>query len=119
MNKELVQKWIDALRSGQYSQGIGKLKRSSNGETNYCCLGVACAVHPKVKETYTKFVIFKEREYEEVEIGIGSDIIQNKEIEKDFGLNTELQCELTEMNDYDGKSFSEIADWIEVNILNG
>jgi hypothetical protein len=34
-------KWITALRSGKYKQGIpGRLKEV----TGYCCLGVACAI---------------------------------------------------------------------------
>lgn len=36
------QKWIDALRSGDYKQGKGTLKsRNKEGEVCYCCLGVA------------------------------------------------------------------------------
>jgi hypothetical protein len=36
MPKELKQKWLDALRSGEYKQATGALK-NGNG---YCCLGV-------------------------------------------------------------------------------
>lgn len=32
---------VDALRSGKYEQGIGKLKRLNGG---MCCLGVACDI---------------------------------------------------------------------------
>lgn len=39
-NKENIKKWVDALRSGKYRQGSGKLY---NGST-FCCLGVACEV---------------------------------------------------------------------------
>lgn len=35
--KEIKQKWLDALRSGQYEQGHGKLKTDDG---KYCCLGV-------------------------------------------------------------------------------
>lgn len=34
---EIKQKWLDALRSGEYKQGKGRL-RDGNGA--YCCLGV-------------------------------------------------------------------------------
>ena len=40
---ENAQKWVAALRSGNYAQGIGALK--ANGK--YCCLGVACDVYMK------------------------------------------------------------------------
>lgn len=43
MNKEVKQKWISALRSGEYKQGTGRLKR----EDEYCCLGVLCDLYIK------------------------------------------------------------------------
>lgn len=39
-NKENIQKWVDALRSGLYPQGYNYLEQ--NGK--FCCLGVACRV---------------------------------------------------------------------------
>jgi hypothetical protein len=40
VNRDNVKLWVDALRSGLYEQGRGRL---SDG-TKYCCLGVACEV---------------------------------------------------------------------------
>jgi hypothetical protein len=40
MDKELKQKWLDALESGDYKQDTGRLKTL----TGYCCLGVLCKV---------------------------------------------------------------------------
>ena len=37
-----AQKWVDALRSGEYSQARGRLKDRCG---NYCCLGVACELY--------------------------------------------------------------------------
>lgn len=39
-NRENFQKWVDALRSGAYKQGFGRLYTAEND--TYCCLGVAC-----------------------------------------------------------------------------
>ena len=39
-NKENVKKWVDALRSGKYSQTAGRL----GDKLGFCCLGVACEV---------------------------------------------------------------------------
>ena len=39
MNAEIKARWIEALRSGKYQQGIGYL-RSKNDR--FCCLGVLC-----------------------------------------------------------------------------
>jgi hypothetical protein len=41
---EPVQKWIKALRSGEYKQGYNRL--ASPGDM-YCCLGVACELYMK------------------------------------------------------------------------
>lgn len=51
MNPEVKQKWIDALRSGKYEQGSGKL-RTPNG---YCCLGVLCDLYAQEHNTQWEF----------------------------------------------------------------
>lgn len=38
-----AKKWVAALRSGEYSQGRGRLRK---GDT-FCCLGVACDLYAK------------------------------------------------------------------------
>lgn len=44
MKPEIKEKWLEALRSGNYKQGTGKLRQvEKNGDT-YCCLGVLCDV---------------------------------------------------------------------------
>lgn len=43
MNSQIKQKWIDALRSGEYPQGRSKLY-SGDG---FCCLGVLCDIYAK------------------------------------------------------------------------
>lgn len=40
-NRERIQMWADALRSGEYKQGTGTLK---DEDGRYCCLGVACEI---------------------------------------------------------------------------
>ena len=52
MNPEVKQKWIDALRSGNYEQGSEKL-RTVNG---YCCLGVLCDIYAQENDTQWKFM---------------------------------------------------------------
>lgn len=43
MNQEIKTKWLEALRSGNYKQGTGNLRRG----INYCCLGVLCDIYHK------------------------------------------------------------------------
>src|SRR5690349_4293104 len=40
MNPEVKQEWLNALRSGEYTQTTGRLHDSQTG--GYCCLGVLC-----------------------------------------------------------------------------
>ena len=43
MNPQIKQKWVNALRSGDYQQGRNYL-RTDNG---FCCLGVLCDLYGK------------------------------------------------------------------------
>lgn len=43
MNQEIKQRWLAALRSGEYQQAHGRLR---NGDS-FCCLGVLCDLHSK------------------------------------------------------------------------
>lgn len=43
MNKDVKEKWVRALRSGEYEQTGGALAKPTDlGGINYCCLGVLC-----------------------------------------------------------------------------
>lgn len=46
-NKENMQKLVDALRSGDYSQASNALrvKNEEGGKDTFCCLGVACDLY--------------------------------------------------------------------------
>lgn len=46
MNPEVKALWLNALRSGEYQQGTGKLKQTYGGDQRYCCLGVLCDLKP-------------------------------------------------------------------------
>jgi hypothetical protein len=102
--KEFAEKWIAALRSGEYKQGHSMLARQLVGGTCYCCLGIACVVSGY--------------EYDAI---VGSWWIEAdrhplapKEITGDGGDN-ELVHNLHKMNDQYNSTFPEIAEWIEAN----
>lgn len=44
MNPIIKQRWVDALRSGNYAQGTGFLRQEGDGlpVDKWCCLGVLC-----------------------------------------------------------------------------
>lgn len=43
MNQEIKKEWVAALRSGEYKQAKGQLKKDSG----FCCLGVLCDIASK------------------------------------------------------------------------
>lgn len=46
MRKEVMKKWVKALRSGKFKQGQGTLKQyDSKGNAQHCCLGVLCELY--------------------------------------------------------------------------
>ena len=48
MNPEIKQKWINALRSGEYEQSSkGFLHTANEFNETYCCLGVLCDLYAK------------------------------------------------------------------------
>ena len=48
MKPDIKEKWVTALRSGDYKQGKGRLRTV---EGHFCCLGVLCDIWAKETET--------------------------------------------------------------------
>lgn len=59
MKPGIRRRWLKALRSGEYKQGVGKLRQTDTyGKVpvqRFCCLGVLCDLYKKdrVKQGYT------------------------------------------------------------------
>lgn len=107
MNQQIKEKWMNALRSGEYSQTRGFL-RTTEG---FCCLGVLCDLYSKETET----------EWEEYEYAYSSFLeefatLPEKVMEwsglKEPNPYFEQVGSLASLND-EGKEFIEIADMIE------
>jgi hypothetical protein len=107
MNPEVKKLWLEALRSGNYEQTRFFLR----DKRGYCCLGVLCDLHPDVDwSRSTPGVAFYPFDEDEMDLGILPDKASSWS-----GLTDEQRNILMNMND-DGKSFEEIADYIENNI---
>lgn len=104
MNKEIKDKWVNALRSGNYKQGAGYLKITKKNETTFCCLGVLCDVMdiPSVKLDNSRVSSFD-----------GNSATLSLSILQKAGLNEEDQTDLINMNDDQEYTFEKIADYIE------
>jgi hypothetical protein len=89
MSPELKAKWVEALRSGKFKQCRGGLVEGGfSAPDAYCCLGVLWAIEGK-PDSLT--------------------ILWNTTV-------GDSKQTLINMNDKEGKSFVEIADWIDANL---
>lgn len=103
MNKELLTRWVEALRSGEYKQGTGLLcdRDIESSDVKYCCLGVLQHIEPSIK----------------VHGLHPEELLDNISFFEHTGIDSD-QRNLAEMND-NGVEFPEIADYIEKEYIKG
>lgn len=106
-----AQKWVDAIRSGKYKQTTAKL---SDGQS-YCCLGVACelAMDSGValyKQVYNGGVVL----YNGCQGMLPAEVKRWLRLDDSGSYAEGMHIALVSLNDT-GKSFKEIADFIEGN----
>jgi hypothetical protein len=92
-------KWLEALRSRRYKQGFSQLR----GTSTYCALGVLCDV--VAPERWTGFGPLYAHD--------GSYSSPSNQVLKAAGLSKREALHVTYFNDQGGRSFEEIADWLE------
>lgn len=90
MNQEIKQKWVAALRSGEYKQ----IKNSLTNGEGYCCLGV----------------------FDLLLFGPNFMQLKGNELEKKFEILGEDNCSLLADKNDNGENFIKIADYIEKNL---
>jgi len=107
--KEFKEKWIAALRSGEFKQNTdGYLQDEEN---RYCCLGVACKIaHPKLKIEGLCLIDIENFDQAQLKRIKVPSILKGDCSESDSVVQ-----KLTTMND-SGKSFKTIAAYIEKNL---
>lgn len=110
MDAQIKQKWVDALRSGNYKQ-TESILRLENDECepstfSYCCLGVLCDVAGAYWNAEGKPFLHRDPLEAEEESLLNLDALYY------FGLSEADQVILSDMND-NGKSFDEIAQYID------
>lgn len=103
MNAELKEKWLVALRSGDFKQSRGTLCDSLYN--TYCCLGVLCKINGLMERVGLANYF-----------GDKSTTNLPDSYSYKIGISASQEKTLVEMNDKERKSFTEIADWIESNL---
>jgi hypothetical protein len=110
MNPQIKQKWVSALRSGEYQQTKGRLRK----EDKFCCLGVLCDLYGKENNVewepsthYKNAYVFQDMAtilplsvMKWVGVGEGNPLVNDGD------------SSLAELND-NGTTFNEIANLIE------
>lgn len=103
LTKEQKDKWVAALRSGEYKQGKGYLHENSSN--TYCCLGVLCETleFERIEGCgQISYYIDSNGEY------FNANLYDTYNIEENY---------LIDLNDEAHASFTEIADWIEEKVV--
>lgn len=124
MNPDIKTEWQRRLRSGEYQQGQGYLKRDGN----HCCLGVLCeqAVEAGIVESELSAAYMPGDDIYDFggsavtlpfEVAVWAGLTRDGQEQWDDDLAAcggyDLGFSLAEDNDDHGKSFEEIADIIE------
>ena len=115
--REFTKEWLTALRSGEYKQTSGSLYNIQ--DQGYCCIGVAARI--KYPLHYLKN---KNNKYAGVLQGNKKSIHSDtkyklskipQELQGSVD-ESQLVQQLVDLNDDEGYSFEEIAEWIENNV---
>jgi len=113
------QQWLAALRSGDYTQ----TKDALRDDRGFCCLGVACDIHNpsqwgEPNGTGSRAAASGDYGFpgfDDIPLEALTVLRQLEYIEDGITMGNSLMRRLSVLND-DGKSFAEIADWIEENL---
>lgn len=124
MKPEIKERWLKALRSGEYEQGESALKTNDD---KFCCLGVLCDLY--IKEKGLEWIAEKDKDAFSNDNGIRNTIHGTwayvpKEVQEWAGLsdqnpNVQLPQEkvsLGVVNDLRRENFEAIATLIENNL---
>jgi hypothetical protein len=109
MNPQIKQKWVDALRSGDYQQTQRYLRTNSG----FCCLGVLCDLYGKENNVEWNLANNGHNyEFQNMESYLPSSMRKWADLEYcDPPVNDE-ESTLVRLND-SGSTFEQIADVIE------
>jgi len=109
MNEQIKNKWVKALRSGEYEQGEGRLRCGDK----YCCLGVLTDLYAKEKNLEWHPHLYDVFGFDNEEGSTPNLVLEWSEVEGIFGWISALDRDLSSLNDSGNYTFHQIADIIE------
>ena len=104
MRKEVKEKWLQALRSGEYKQG----KNCLRADDKFCCLGVLTDIYAKEKNVEWRGNVF-----------LGKKNVLPQSVATwagIFGAPKVAGVLLSAHNDRESSTFEEISNLIEENL---
>lgn len=123
MDPEIKTKWVTALRSGELHQTRGRLRRGGeeggvDADVAYCCLGVLCeiGVADGVIDANRRPLSYDGYRMKGSTEEVWSEMMPDPDIRQWAGLDVRAMDELADMNDTQGMSFAQIADYIEEHL---
>ena len=109
MNPQIKQKWVSALRSGDYQQ-TQQVLHNKNG---FCCLGVLCDLY--IKENQLEWELTNNGNYynfQDENVYLPHSVVEWSGIGDDNPTINDGESRLAGLND-NGTTFNEIANLIE------
>ena len=122
MNKEVKKLWLDALKSRQYVQGKGRLRKTVLGSDCFCCLGVLCDLSISNYNSSSRWGVRKDaiaggRVFKFKNEGGGCGGLPPYEVLDWAGLTTSVAQDLSTINDQprtpENAHFAEVIESIE------
>lgn len=111
MNPEIKQRWVAALRSGEYKQAHHKLADAHGG---YCCLGVLCDLYAKENGMHNLYELESDEQDELPGVLVTAWAALSKDMRVEIdGVVGALFSHNDGFNGHDPRTFSEIAAAIE------
>lgn len=113
MQRELRDRWVEALCSGRYRRGTGCLfGRDAQRHGQYCVLGVLGHLTGATHELLIRCSRLDELGEEHLLGPWGGGLF----LRDDPSTHTTLQRKLVVLNDHANYSFRKLAAWIEANV---
>lgn len=112
MDAQIKKRWVKALKSGEYAQGLHFMCKSDEYGAEYCPLGVLIEVvygeNIWVRSEKDNSLLQPKGQY--------TDFPSNKFL-KTLRLDEEAATLISELNDIKGIPFPKIAEFIEENVF--
>lgn len=119
MRADVRDKWVEALRSGEYEQGTAQMKYEDlNGVTRHCCLGVLCDLAKQAGVKVGVGKVGKVWYFDGRGMGLPHSVMDWAGMKQVTGLGDlgDGAADLASLNDILKRSFPDIADEIERRI---